>query len=147
MEQFTYWCTVCMHKLEMPTCKKKICYSRYMGWWKQRCFKYIVCACVFINCTCTHISSVNNACFDLRVWVCMYKIIGILAFELAHFLYLQQVFNMLLLETFNMELLEVSSTALFCLICCHQVRIDWLVYWLIICCHQVRIDLFDWFID
>lgn len=37
---------------------------------------------------------------------------------------------MLLLETFNMELLEVSSAALFCLICCHQVSNDWLIDWL-----------------
>ncbi|XP_061176526.1 exportin-4-like [Saccostrea echinata] len=43
---------------------------------------------------------------------------SILNSHLANFL--KQVFNMLLLETFNMELLEVSSTALFCLICCHQ---------------------------
>lgn len=46
------------------------------------------------------------------------------------FFCLQQVFNMLLLETFNMELLEVSSAALFCLICCHQVSNDWLIDWL-----------------
>ncbi|KAL5009683.1 hypothetical protein ScPMuIL_011988 [Solemya velum] len=38
--------------------------------------------------------------------------------SLAHFFKI--VFHMLLLETFNMDLLETASTALFCLVCCHQ---------------------------
>ncbi|ESO89303.1 hypothetical protein LOTGIDRAFT_106479, partial [Lottia gigantea] len=37
---------------------------------------------------------------------------------MSHFLKI--VFHMLLLESFDMDLIETASTALFCLICCHQ---------------------------
>ncbi|KAK6169678.1 hypothetical protein SNE40_020678 [Patella caerulea] len=43
---------------------------------------------------------------------------SVLHTTMSHFLKL--VFHMLLLESFDMDLIETASTALFCLICCHQ---------------------------